>query len=125
VNVTVFKGTVQLSGFVDIAAQKSKAEDIAKQVVGVKDVANSITVKERNAGASGESVDDKTLTGRVHDALHNNPDYKFSEVNVAVLDGTVQLSGFVDMSVQKSRAADIARQVQGVKNVRNNITVKP
>jgi hyperosmotically inducible periplasmic protein len=45
VNVTTFKGTVQLSGFVDSRTQKNRAEDIAKTVSGVREVKNSITVK--------------------------------------------------------------------------------
>jgi hyperosmotically inducible periplasmic protein len=125
VNVTVFKGTVQLSGFVDIAAQKSEAADIARQVVGVKDIANGITVKDRNESSNGAYVDDKALTRLVRSALSDNPDYKFTEVNVDASRGTVQLSGFVDTSDQKSKAADIAKQVQGVQDVENNITVKP
>jgi osmotically-inducible protein OsmY len=46
VQVTTFKGTVQLSGFVDTGAQKSQAADIAKNVQDVKDVVNNITVKD-------------------------------------------------------------------------------
>lgn len=46
VNVTTFKGTVQLSGFVDTRAQKSQAGTLAKNTAGVKEVDNNITVKE-------------------------------------------------------------------------------
>ena len=125
VNVAVFKGTVQLSGFVDLSAQKSKAEDLAGEVQGAKKVVNSITVKDQNESANGVPSDDKSLAKSVRSALGDNPDYKFSEVNVDVYRATVQLSGFVDTSDQKSKAADIAGQVQGAKNVVNNITVKP
>jgi hyperosmotically inducible protein len=45
VKVTTFKGTVQLSGFVDNHDQKSRAGDLAKNCAGVKDVVNNITVK--------------------------------------------------------------------------------
>ncbi len=45
VNVDVFKGTVQLSGFVDTAAQKTRAAQIAAGVAGVVDVKNNIAVK--------------------------------------------------------------------------------
>ncbi len=125
VEVTVFKGTVQLSGFVDLSAQKSKAEDLAGQVQGAKKIVNNITVKDQSDSANGGSSDDKSLEKSVRSALADNPDYKFSEVNVDVYRGTVQLSGFVDTSDQKSKAADIAGQVLGVKDVVNNITVKP
>ena len=46
VKVTTFKGTVQLSGFVNDRSQKSRAGDLAKNTTGVKDVVNNITVKE-------------------------------------------------------------------------------
>lgn len=124
VNVTVFKGTVQLSGFVDTYAQKYNASSIAKKVEGVRDVENDITVKSDSDRSTGQYVDDKSLTSRVNSALANNPDYKFEEVNVTTYKGTVQLSGFVNTSDQKTKAGDIAKQVQGVQDVVNNITVK-
>lgn len=45
VNVDTFKGAVQLSGFVDTAEQKSRAEQVAAGVVGVTTVKNNITLK--------------------------------------------------------------------------------
>jgi hyperosmotically inducible protein len=45
ISVTTFKGTVQLSGFVDNGDQKSAAKEDAKSVAGVQDVDNNITVK--------------------------------------------------------------------------------
>ena len=124
VSVTSFKGTVQLSGFVDSGTQKSKATQIARQVQGVKDVVDNITVKNSSDNTSGQYVDDKTLTSRVNSALDNNPDYKFDEVNVTTFKGTVQLSGFVNTADQKTKAGEIARRVQGVQDVVDNITVK-
>ena len=46
VNVETFKGTVQLSGFVNTRDQKNRAGDLARKVKGVTDVENNITVKE-------------------------------------------------------------------------------
>jgi len=45
VDVTTFKGNVQLSGFVDTAEQKARAAQIAGGVEGVTNVTNNITVK--------------------------------------------------------------------------------
>lgn len=78
----------------------------------------------QNDRSTGQYIDDKSLTVRVHDALHDNAEYKFDNVDVNVYRGTVQLSGFVNTSDQKSKAADLAKGVQGVKEVVNNITVK-
>lgn len=124
VNVTAFKGTVQLSGFVDTYAQKYNASSIAKKVEGVRDVENDITVKSDGDRSTGEYVDDKSLTARVNSALNNNAEYKFEQVNVTAFKGTVQLSGFVNTADQKTKAGEIAKQVQGVKDIANNITVK-
>ena len=74
--------------------------------------------------STGQYIDDKSLTVRVHEALADNPDYKFGEVSVTVFRGTVQLSGFVSNSDQKSRAAELVKGVQGVKDVQNNISLK-
>ena len=124
VNLTVFKGVVQLNGFVDLAAQRTRAGEIVTQVSGVRSVENNLTVKKPIAAGTGESTDDKSLTTSVKSVLGNNPDYKFEEVNVAAYEGTVQLSGFVNTADQKAKAGELARAIPEVKGVLNNITVK-
>jgi hyperosmotically inducible protein len=74
--------------------------------------------------STGEAIDDKGISMRVKSALSNDAQYKYDGVEVTTFKGTVQLSGFVDTSAQKSRAADLAKGVEGVKDLENNITVK-
>lgn len=74
--------------------------------------------------STGEYIDDKTVVSRVKDALGDNPEFKFKDVNVASFKGTVQLSGFVNTTEQEKKAGEIAEKVQGVKDVQNNITAK-
>lgn len=74
--------------------------------------------------STGEYIDDAAITARVKSALGDQDVYKFDNVNVTTFKGTVQLSGFVNTSDQKSKAGDVAKGVQGVKDVVNNITVK-
>jgi osmotically-inducible protein OsmY len=45
ISVETFKGTVQLSGFVDTEEEKQRAESIAANVKGVRRVENRLTVK--------------------------------------------------------------------------------
>lgn len=45
VNVETFKGTVQLSGFVDTQEQKSRAASVAAGIKGVRSVENNISIK--------------------------------------------------------------------------------
>ena len=124
VKIATFKSKVQLSGFVDTYAQKDTAASIARKVQGVRDVDNSITVKDKTDRSAGEYIDDKSLTARVSAALRDNAEYKFEEVGIVAFTGTVQLSGFVNTAGQKDRAGEIAKQVPGVANVVNNISVK-
>ncbi len=79
---------------------------------------------DRYHQSTGESIDDHGITLRVKSALSHDTQFKYEGVNVDTFKGTVQLSGFVDNSDQKGRAADLAKQVEGVKDVKNNITVK-
>lgn len=80
---------------------------------------------DRYQRSTGEYIDDKSLDMRVKHALNDNPDYKFKDVVVTSFKGDVQLSGFVNSDQQKDRAVDLAKNVQGVKQVENNISVKP
>jgi len=79
---------------------------------------------DRYHESTGEGIDDTATTARVKKALHGDPQYKYADVKVTTFKGTVQLSGFADSRDAKNRAGDIARTVEGVKDIENNITVK-
>ena len=74
--------------------------------------------------STGEHIDDSATTARVKSALGKDTLYKYPDVKVSTFKGTVQLSGFVNQGAQKDRAADLAKNTAGVKEVVNNITVK-
>ena len=74
--------------------------------------------------STGEYIDDNGTSSRVRSALGKDPQYKYDDVKVTTFKGTVQLSGFVNSREQKSRAAEITRNVENVREVVNNITVK-
>ncbi|HWC60416.1 MAG TPA: BON domain-containing protein [Verrucomicrobiae bacterium] len=79
---------------------------------------------DRYHESTGEGIDDTSTTARVKKALHSDPQYKFEDVKVSTFKGTVQLSGFADSRDAKNRAGEIAKGVEGVKDLENNITVK-
>jgi osmotically-inducible protein OsmY len=79
---------------------------------------------DRYHQSTGEQIDDKATSMRVKSALGDDSQYKYPMVEVKTFKSTVQLSGFVDTREQKSRAGDIAKHVQGVNDVVNNISVK-
>ena len=123
IDVDTFKGTVQLNGFVDTAASKERASQVAKSTKGVTSVHNNLTVK--TTGRTGEQfVDDGAITVKVKAALAGDPRTKAHQVNVETREGNVQLSGFVDSSEAKSTAEELARAVDNVKSVDNQLDVK-
>jgi osmotically-inducible protein OsmY len=73
---------------------------------------------------TGEYVDDKVVTTKVKAALLNDPEVKGLQVNVETFNGVVQLSGFVDTPEQIPRATEVAKGVEGVKSVKNDLNLR-
>jgi len=123
INVDVNRGIVKLSGFVDSSKEKSEAARVAGKVAGVKSVQNDIAVKTGNS-STGEVIDDSILTAKVKTALITSPDTKAHQINVETKAGVVQMSGFVDSAAAKAAATTVAKSVTGVKEVKNELSVK-
>jgi osmotically-inducible protein OsmY len=73
---------------------------------------------------TGEYVDDTVITGKVKAAIFNEPSLKSAEINVETFKGVVQLSGFVSSPAAESTAVAVARKVEGVKSVKNDMRLK-
>jgi osmotically-inducible protein OsmY len=73
---------------------------------------------------AGEYVDDATITTKVKAAILDEPSLKSLQVNVETFQDVVQLSGFVDSSQSKSKAGQLARAVDGVRSVKNDLVVR-
>lgn len=74
--------------------------------------------------STGQYVDDTILTTKVKTALFNEPSLKSTEINVETYKGTVQLSGFVNSQADINKAVEVARGVEGVAAVKNDMRVK-
>jgi osmotically-inducible protein OsmY len=79
---------------------------------------------ERTAANAGRVVDDSVITGKVKAALVADPTTKAHQIEVETFQGRVQLSGFVETSEARNRAVEIARNVDGVKDVRNSLLLR-
>ena len=73
----------------------------------------------------GQYVDDATVATRVKARFAEDPQVSAMRIQVEALKGTVQLAGFATSQAEKDRAGQLARGVPDVKEVRNNIIVKP
>jgi osmotically-inducible protein OsmY len=77
----------------------------------------------KQSGA-GEYVDDTVITTKIKSLLAADDFLKSFEISVETYKGTVQLSGFVNTRDAVNRAGEIARSVQGVGSVKNNLSIK-
>ncbi|WP_151703764.1 BON domain-containing protein [Nitrincola alkalilacustris] len=77
-----------------------------------------------NQSSTGEYIDDTVITTKVKAEILNDPELKVMEINVETYKGTVQLSGFVSTQAHINRATQIARAVDGVVAVKNDIRMK-
>ena len=121
--VDTHKGEVQLSGFVDNQAQIDHAVEVARGVQGVKNVDNKVTLKTTPTTV-GNKVDDGIVTARVKAALIADARIKSLDIAVVTRKGEVQMSGFVDNQGQIDRAVEVARGIEGVRTVINEMSVK-
>ena len=74
--------------------------------------------------STGQYVDDTVITTKVKTAIFNEETLKMLQINVKSYQGVVQLSGFVDSAKSVSKAGEVARRIEGVKEVKNDLVVK-
>lgn len=74
--------------------------------------------------STGEYIDDSAISNKVRAELLSDKELNVFKIDVTTYKGVVQLSGFVKSTTAKERAGTVARNVHGVKEVRNNLIVK-
>ncbi len=72
---------------------------------------------------SGQYVDDTTISTKVREAFVGDPQVQASQIHVETMQGVVQLSGFTSSPKSEARAVQLAREVSGVKTVKDNIVI--
>jgi hyperosmotically inducible protein len=74
--------------------------------------------------SAGQNVDDATITAQVKSKLAAEKAATLTKVDVDTNRGTVYLTGNVQNAELKARATEIARQVNGVRDVVNNLKIQ-
>jgi osmotically-inducible protein OsmY len=82
------------------------------------------TAGQRSERSEGQVVDDGVVTAKVKAKLVDDPVTKAYQINVETFKGNVQLSGVVDSAEASSRATQLAKDVGGVKDVKNSLQVR-
>lgn len=133
INVKVDAGKVTLTGTVATEAQKTEAAKVAK-IDGVKDVQNAIAV-DRDAdktladrakngmNRAGEAITDAWITTKVKWMFVGDDLLEGSDINADTKDRVVTLKGTVRTAAGKTRAVALAKDVDGVTRVVDELTV--
>jgi len=77
-----------------------------------------------NRESTGQYIDDSSITTRVKKAIFDEPSLKVAQINVETYKSVVQLSGWVDSTAQLGTAGSVARSVEGVTSVKNDLRLK-
>jgi len=121
VGVQVDGGVVTLTGTVTSWAKRVAAQEAARRVIGVLDVANDIEVKV----SGGLARTDTEIAQAVRRTLEWDVFVPEDKITSTVTDGWVTLEGTVERWGQREDAERAVRNLTGVKNVVNKITVTP
>ncbi len=116
INVASRNGYVQMSGIVDVFAEKTTAEDIARGIEGIKQIENNITV------AMDSNITDKHIEKEAINKLRKN--HNLDSISIKIQDGVANLIGSSDSLYEAKKACNVASQVRGVKDVVNNVKIE-
>ena len=79
----------------------------------------------RGQQTTGAYIDDTAITASVKTRMLDDERVAGTSITVETLNGTVMLSGFAKSQAERAAAESIARSVDGVRAVKNEITVRP
>ncbi|MER1913773.1 molecular chaperone OsmY [Citrobacter portucalensis] len=121
ISVKTDQKVVTLSGFVESQAQAEEAVKAAKGVEGVTSVSDKLHVRDSKETSVKGYAGDTAITSEVKAKLLADDIVPSRKVKVETTDGVVQLSGTVDSQAQSDRAESIAKAIDGVKSVKNDL----
>ncbi|WP_338491902.1 molecular chaperone OsmY [Erwinia aphidicola] len=124
ISVETHSGVVTLNGFVTSQDQAEKAVAVAGKVEGVKSVSDKLHVKDSTKQTMKGYAGDTATTSEIKAKLLADDIVPSRNVKVETTNGVVQLSGMVKTQAQSERAEGIAKAIDGVKSVKNDLVVK-
>jgi len=125
--VNVKDGIATLQGEATSQAQMDLTTEYAKDVEGIKDVKNEMTLSKtakKTHRTSGEKIDDASITAQVKMTLLFHRSTSALKTKVETKHGVVTLSGKAGNTAEKDLASKVVNDVHGVKSVKNRMTIE-
>ena len=124
-SVTTKDGVVNITGVAKNQAEKDLVTNLIRDIKGVKDVDNDMTIgrAEEADQTVGEQVDDATITTKAKAALLANRSTSALRTSVTTKDGVVTVTGIAKNLAEKDLVTKLVREIKGVKDVKNEMTI--
>jgi osmotically-inducible protein OsmY len=134
IDVEVSNGVARLSGEVATQAQRDEAVRIAEDMDGVTRIEDQIEVdakaddtladrSRRGLSKTGDAIDDAWITTKVKWFFMGEDALEGSDINVDTNENVVTLKGTVTSEAGRARAKELAARTEGVKSVRDELTI--
>jgi hyperosmotically inducible periplasmic protein len=126
-DVFVKDGVVSLRGEASSLAQRDLTTEYAKDVEGIKDVKNEMTIAKTLAAKSAETmaekIDDASITAQVKSSLFSHRSTSAVKTKIVTNDGVVTVTGVAKNAAEKSLVTKLVNDINGVISVTNNMTI--
>ncbi|CAJ0990890.1 molecular chaperone OsmY [Pantoea sp. Nvir] len=125
ISVNTNNGVVTLSGFVTSKDQIKKVIAVVQKIEGVQSVSDKLHVKESNLQSLKRYPrGDTVITREIKAQFLADNIITSHNITVKTINGIVKLSGTVATKTQSDHAESIAKEIEGVKSVENNLTIR-
>ncbi len=135
IDVDTKQSIVTLTGEVDSSVESQLAEQIAHNTRDVMKVNNKLVIAnsaaittdraKHEANKAKVEVSDSWITTKVKSALAYNRNIEMDDIDVTTTNGVVMLKGIVESESSKREATEIAKNIQGVKDVKAELKITP
>jgi osmotically-inducible protein OsmY len=122
--VSTQNGIVILNGRADTEAQKQLTSEYAKDVDGVLEVRNNMSVTHHAHRSLGRKVDDSSITAQIKTSLLFHKSTHTLATKVMTKNGVVTLHGEAQNGAERDLVTKLSEDIEGVKHVNNRMTVK-
>lgn len=92
-----------------------------KSVLSIAIALITVTLSGCVAPVPQTAIDDANVTNQIKTALMNEAIFKVNQIRVDTINGVVTLTGVVQSRIEAAHAVEMAKTVQGVREIRNGL----
>lgn len=125
IDVSVDEKIVTLKGVADSSEERQRIVEAVRLLPGVQAVSNELRIRGEGSQTAGEYLDDSMITAAIKAKLLGEKGISSFKIHVETKDGIVDMKGEIDTRDHSDLAARVARSAEGVREVRNHLTIAP